>query len=841
MTIDTQSSKVVAQGNGLAIVWPFSFLVPDADSLFVEYTNALGVSTLIAPGNYSVVGLNNPSGGAVTYPLVGAPIAAGTYLTIYRRVAYVQETDIENQSNFLPNVLEGALDYEMMCIQQLQEVTSRALTIPITEDPTSVNTVLPSAPLRAGGTMCFDGLGNLIVVDGNDGIAVGGVTYSTLAAAGGSALLGFKQAGASTVLRTVQDELRETVKATQWGPATFAHLQALIADIGATPTTLIFPSSSGVWPVTDNITFPSTVDVVMQRGASFNITKNKTVTINGGLVAGRYSIFSFDSTYTFLSPNFLIPVSFARGMTVFPEWFGATGGNIAHDDRPGLQAAIDSLWQRGVFKPGATTYYINSIGRADYIGNTCGVYCNNDPTVNGHTAGIGDTPAIIWECAGGYNTIFSCLNSLGLGNLICIHAQGEGAQLNGGFLANVTVDSGAQGTACVAFIGCNPLTHDPIYTGGGLVGLLYQGVAGATVYMGLDEFSTCGTLAVQCSQFTLLAATSFEGIAAETQINIVNTVANVNINGRVYAGMTAWALDTQPGPIVVCATINSNILTESVGLTINIEDATAVPMILIGPSIGTNALDPTQTGGYDLNVVACHSFSMVGGALWHGKYGSLFGSGRYKFTGVDVSNAGMYDQQTAPWAVRALQFLGTTSTVEILNCNFQNIAGNAIYSKAKSTKIAWSSFIDCANGGLLANKTRANAVNATCGVQAVLILPQSADTIIEVKDNKWSSPFALGKTGLSIDCAAGVPAATNVKISGNDVVTASFATPYSVGTATALQQAAWYIHQDGLAGDTPVIPPSYADGNAPNSTLYYSTTASKLVYKDGGGVVNNLY
>ena len=32
-----------------------------------------------------------------------------------------------------------------------------------------------------------------------------------------------------------------------------------------------------------------------------------------------------------------------------------------------------------------------------------------------------------------------------------------------------------------------------------------------------------------------------------------------------------------------------------------------------------------------------------------------------------------------------------------------------------------------------------------------------------------------------------------------------------------------------------------ADASAPNSSLYYSTTANKLVYKDGGGTVNNLY
>ncbi len=36
-------------------------------------------------------------------------------------------------------------------------------------------------------------------------------------------------------------------------------------------------------------------------------------------------------------------------------------------------------------------------------------------------------------------------------------------------------------------------------------------------------------------------------------------------------------------------------------------------------------------------------------------------------------------------------------------------------------------------------------------------------------------------------------------------------------------------------------PPSIADSDAPANALYYSTSANKLVYKDTGGVVNNLY
>lgn len=50
------------------------------------------------------------------------------------------------------------------------------------------------------------------------------------------------------------------------------------------------------------------------------------------------------------------------------------------------------------------------------------------------------------------------------------------------------------------------------------------------------------------------------------------------------------------------------------------------------------------------------------------------------------------------------------------------------------------------------------------------------------------------------------------------------------------------------AGTNPVIdsngffrPQSSADGSAPNNSIYYSTTQSKLVYKDSGGTVNDLY
>ena len=45
----------------------------------------------------------------------------------------------------------------------------------------------------------------------------------------------------------------------------------------------------------------------------------------------------------------------------------------------------------------------------------------------------------------------------------------------------------------------------------------------------------------------------------------------------------------------------------------------------------------------------------------------------------------------------------------------------------------------------------------------------------------------------------------------------------------------------GVNQDLSYAPPSLADSEAGNNSIYYSTTQSKLVYKDNVGVVNDLY
>jgi hypothetical protein len=142
--------------------------------LFVYYTDSTGAITLIPSSQYTVTGIGTANGGAVTYPLVGSPIATGTSLTIQRVVPYVQLTDLVNQSGYYPNVVENALDYLTMQTQQLAQQAALSLQVPFSATP--ANLVFPTAGGRAGRLAGFDSLGNVITYPISASVGAGNLT-----------------------------------------------------------------------------------------------------------------------------------------------------------------------------------------------------------------------------------------------------------------------------------------------------------------------------------------------------------------------------------------------------------------------------------------------------------------------------------------------------------------------------------------------------------------------------------------------------------------------------------------------------------------------------------------
>lgn len=72
-----------------------------------------------------------PGGGRIS---LNAIPANGSRVAIIRDVPLLQDVDLQNNTAFLPEVIESALDRLTMICQQLRETFSRTLTVPPTED-----------------------------------------------------------------------------------------------------------------------------------------------------------------------------------------------------------------------------------------------------------------------------------------------------------------------------------------------------------------------------------------------------------------------------------------------------------------------------------------------------------------------------------------------------------------------------------------------------------------------------------------------------------------------------------------------------------------------------------
>ena len=121
-----------SQGNGVTTVFPFTFKVFTATDILVTYLNASSVeSVLVLSTNYTVslnADQNASPGGSVT--LLVAP-ATATYITLTSQLANTQNLSLTNSGGFYPQSINDALDKTVIQVQQLAEVTSRAITLPV--------------------------------------------------------------------------------------------------------------------------------------------------------------------------------------------------------------------------------------------------------------------------------------------------------------------------------------------------------------------------------------------------------------------------------------------------------------------------------------------------------------------------------------------------------------------------------------------------------------------------------------------------------------------------------------------------------------------------------------
>ena len=164
MTVSNTASQTTVSGNGAQTVFNYGFEIAVGASWSLWLEDNLGNITLISPSAYSVSGVGTSTGGTFTYPLLGSPVPAGSTLTFQRETPNQQQTSLGNQGAYYPQVVEEALDWIVMQVQELVNNATRSLAGP-PADGVALN-LLPSAKLRASGVLSFDSLGQPSVVSG---------------------------------------------------------------------------------------------------------------------------------------------------------------------------------------------------------------------------------------------------------------------------------------------------------------------------------------------------------------------------------------------------------------------------------------------------------------------------------------------------------------------------------------------------------------------------------------------------------------------------------------------------------------------------------------------------
>lgn len=157
MTISSETRLIRYTGNGATTAFPYTFYIPDTDSVEVSVvTIADGTTEVIDPADYTITGVGEVTFGSVTYPLVGSPLSSSYYLIIKRVVAYKQSLDVTGQDTYNPALLEEQLDLIVMQTQQLAEEQSRNL---VGQPGESFSSTLPPKAALAEQVLGFDAAG----------------------------------------------------------------------------------------------------------------------------------------------------------------------------------------------------------------------------------------------------------------------------------------------------------------------------------------------------------------------------------------------------------------------------------------------------------------------------------------------------------------------------------------------------------------------------------------------------------------------------------------------------------------------------------------------------------
>lgn len=246
-------------------------------------------------------------------------------------------------------------------------------------------------------------------------------------------------------------------------------------------------------------------------------------------------------------------------------------------------------------------------------------------------------------------------------------------------------------------------------------------------------------------------------------------------------------------------------------------------------------IDSTGITSTGLSLSANLTFTTASSKIISGGTSILFRGNGDANTNLNVADSGLitgrngFTATAGNFITAAGSFIGGIGAIPA-NVSAKTGTGVPLYGQADPTTNICGAFVgavNSANGpGIGFFKTR-----STDGSGGTIV--QNGDTLGLIKF--WGANGTGYTQGAAIEILVnGTPGASNDMPASMDFQLS----PDGSGTVASVLK----LSQNKQATFTgPIIVASLANASAPNSSLYYSTDAAKLVYKDSGGVVNNLY
>lgn len=171
ITIGDLRPRVQYIADGTLADFTYPFPIFDAEDLEV-FLDAHKTSS-----GYTLDGIGAEAGGVVVFT---APPAAGTLVTLRRRLSIRRVTDFQEGGAFRAKVVNDELDYQTAVLQQLAVEVSRCLRLSPT-DPTQASLELP--PVAPGKTIGWNDDGTGLANDPSDFTAIQAAIQDSVSAA----------------------------------------------------------------------------------------------------------------------------------------------------------------------------------------------------------------------------------------------------------------------------------------------------------------------------------------------------------------------------------------------------------------------------------------------------------------------------------------------------------------------------------------------------------------------------------------------------------------------------------------------------------------------------------